>query len=589
MHTIQIRDSIIENKNVYESSREEKCMSDEKYLSDVLDVNEIVQSPKMKFCIISGVGSGKNYFVENVLSGYGNILYISSRRAKVDEILTNSACNEKINWHNEFNDIVSTTNYGIEMMVKNEKFSTYGIRNTLEHFEYIVLDEAHSLYTDATYTDAPFHIMKLFEYVEKEFPRIKIILMTGTPEPMKILLEKEKYEIIDKRDECINVIPKQIKVIPYKTAINYMRNLPDSQKTIYYSNSATRLVKGNNSILKELTEIKQEEAQSSGIKEAEVAFCMSENSIAKLKTHREKLEEECRDLKSYITKNNKLPEDKKILLTTATLKEGVNIEDDNIKIAFCESHILSDIQQFAGRVRNGLDTLYIIDNSKQFIKGNQEIRFAQMEIFLDAIPGTVLKSINQFYKNTVMSKESILYSLAKYDNSHIEDYEVFIKGEFSPYHSAGECCKDYIDFIQNKNDYIRFNHLTDEFEMYISKFAENDRCNRQFIQDLWLDKLKEFASQNDIEYIPPVRDKKEKVDCEKLEAYLKEKENISFINYGGRNELLDGLRDILHLSSNCKIKTINGALKELKQCYELKSTQPQKGKRGYKLVSTDKK
>ena len=74
-------------------------MSGKKYLSDVLDVSEIVKSPKRKFCIISGVGSGKNYFVENVLGSYGNILYISSRRAKIDEILTNNACNEKINVH----------------------------------------------------------------------------------------------------------------------------------------------------------------------------------------------------------------------------------------------------------------------------------------------------------------------------------------------------------------------------------------------------------------------------------------------------------------------------------------------------------
>ncbi|MFR1831844.1 MAG: DEAD/DEAH box helicase family protein [Lachnospiraceae bacterium] len=562
-------------------------MSGKKYLSDALDINDIVQSPKRKFCIISGVGSGKNYFVENVLSGYGNILYISSRRAKVDEILINKACNEKINWDNEFNDIVSTTNYGIEMMVKNEKFCTYGIKNTLKHFEYIVLDEAHSLYTDATYTDAPFHIMKLLEYVEKKFPKIKIILMTGTPEPMKILLQNGNYEIIDKRNECINVIPKQIEVIPYETAINYMRNLPDSQKTIYYSNSATRLVKGDNSILKKITKIGQEGTQSSGIKESEVTFCMSDNSIAKLQTYRKSLGEECRDLKSYITQKNKLPEGKKILLTTATLKEGVNIEDDNIKIAFCESHILSDIQQFAGRVRKGLDILYVIDNSKQFIKSNQEMRFAQMEIFLDFVPGTVLKSINEFYKKTVMSTESILYTLGGYDNSHIEDYKVFIKGEFSSYHSAGECCKDYIDFIQKKNEYIRFNHLIDKFEMYVSKFAENNRCNREFIQDLWLDKLKEFASQNQIVYIPPVRDEKEEVDCEKLKVYLKEKENISFINYNGRNELLDDLRDILHLSSNCKIKTINEALKRAGQCYELKSIQPGRGKRGYRLIRID--
>ena len=203
-----------------------ECMNNRNHLSDILDVNEIIQSTKRKFCIISGVGSGKNYFVEHKLRNAGNILYISSRRAKVDEILTNKACNEKINW-----------DYGIEMMVKNEKFCITGIRDTMAHFEYIVVDEAHSLYTDATYTDSSFHVIKLLEYAEKNFPKIKIILMTGTPEPMEILLKQGDYEIIDKRDECINVMPKRIVIIPFETAIRYMRNLPDEEKTIYYSNS----------------------------------------------------------------------------------------------------------------------------------------------------------------------------------------------------------------------------------------------------------------------------------------------------------------------------------------------------------------
>ena len=46
---------------------------------------------------------------------------------------------------------------------------------------------------------------------------------------------------------------------------------------------------------------------------------------------------------------------------------------------------------------------------------------------------------------------------------------------------------------------------------------------------------------------------------------------------------------MLHLSSNCKTKTINEALKREEKCYELRPTQPEKGKRGYKLVFTDKK
>ena len=73
-------------------------MEKKKYLSDVLTADEIVSCKKQKIFIFSGVGSGKNYFVENVLSEKGNILYISSRRAKVDEILFNGLGQERIRW-----------------------------------------------------------------------------------------------------------------------------------------------------------------------------------------------------------------------------------------------------------------------------------------------------------------------------------------------------------------------------------------------------------------------------------------------------------------------------------------------------------
>lgn len=560
-------------------------MNNRNHLSDILDVNEIIQSTKRKFCIISGVGSGKNYFVEHKLRNAGNILYISSRRAKVDEILTNKACNEKINWDNEFNDIVSTTNYGIEMMVKNEKFCITGIRDTMAHFEYIVVDEAHSLYTDATYTDSSFHVIKLLEYAEKNFPKIKIILMTGTPEPMEILLKQGDYEIIDKRDECINVMPKRIVIIPFETAIRYMRNLPDEEKTIYYSNSAQNLVKGENSMFKKLLKSDESEADGSGINEAEIAFCMSENSIAKLKKYRNTLGEECRALKSYVTENNRLPDDKRILLTTSTLKEGINILENDIKIAFCESHVLSDIQQFAGRVRNGLDTLYIIDNRKQFIKSDEEMHLAQMEILLDFAPGTVLNSINEFYTNTVMNTNSSLYKLVDYDKEAVENFEFFMKGSFSPYHGAGQGCKDYIDFIQKNNAYIRFNHLSEKFEAYSSKFAEEYRRNSQFKGKLWEKQLQDFTLKNGIQYVPPIRDQDETIDLEKLDKYLAEVVNKNFLNYNyGQNELLETLRKMLFLDEKCRYKKINTVLRNLGRSYEVTPTQPERKKRGYKLI-----
>lgn len=561
---------------------------EKKHLSDVLDTKTITQSAKRKFCILAGVGAGKNTFIEEELKGAGNILYISSRRAKVDEILTNEDCKEKIDWNKLCDDIVSTTNYGVEMMVKNEKFSGSGIREPLEHFDYIVVDEAHSLYTDSTYTDAPFHIIKLLDYVEKNYSRIKIVLMTGTPEPLMEYLNRNDYEIIDKRSECINVMPKHIEVIPLKTAVEYIRNLPDTQKTVYYSNSASGLVKGEKCLLNKITS--NEKSETSHITKEEVTFCMSDKSIVKYKQYYKGLEEECLKLKKHIVEHKQLPNDKRILLTTATLREGINIIEDDVKIAFCESHVLTDIQQFAGRIRNGLDTLYIIEDAQQHIKTCDEMKFADMEVFLSCInnkkpSSNMIDHINYFFKGWVMNSDSsFLYNKKNYKKEDLELYKLFMDGNFSPYHAAGEACKVFIDLIEKKFNYIRLNNLTSEFEAYYSKYREERRLFANYSGKLWEERLSSFAKENNIIYAVNKRNFERYIDLDKLDAYLREQEGKIFENDNKRNELLETLRELLFLQPNCQAATISKRLKELGRPYELKMVQSKRGKRCWKLV-----
>ena len=52
-----------------------------------------------------------------------------------------------------------------------------------------------------------------------------------------------------------------------------------------------------------------------------------------------------------------LPDDVKIFLTTTKNKEGINIQNDDVKIMFAESSQRAELIQMAGRVRNGLDEL----------------------------------------------------------------------------------------------------------------------------------------------------------------------------------------------------------------------------------------
>lgn len=231
---------------------EAAIMERKKYLLEALDVNEILKSKSKRICIVSGVGSGKNYFVEHELPNHGNVLYVTSRRAKVNEVLAEKICEERIHWERADGDVLITTNYGIEQLVKSQKFNT-GIKNIGEHFHYIVIDEVHSLYTDATFSDSPFHLWTFLSYIADKFENIRIILMTGTPEPLEgNPLPLEYYDTIDKREECINVVPAAIRVITKSEALELIGKMKSDEKTIYYSNSATGIVKGKKSIYERL-------------------------------------------------------------------------------------------------------------------------------------------------------------------------------------------------------------------------------------------------------------------------------------------------------------------------------------------------
>lgn len=124
----------------------------DKYLSEVITADDIKNSKENAICIVSGVGSGKNYFVENVLYEEcgKSILYITSRRAKADEILKDTDAVRKIDW-NKADSMVTLTNSGVQYLLAS-RTEQYPVKDMINHFDYFVLDEAHSIATDATFT-----------------------------------------------------------------------------------------------------------------------------------------------------------------------------------------------------------------------------------------------------------------------------------------------------------------------------------------------------------------------------------------------------------------------------------------------------
>lgn len=534
-----------------------------KRLSEVLSVEEITESSEKKFCVISGVGSGKNYFVENKLRGHGNILYISSRRAKVNEILVNNLCGESINWANPIDDMVISTNYGIEELVKNKR-CWKGMSTIAEHFSYIVVDEAHSLFTDATFTSSAFHLKAFIDYFVTNFPHIKIVLMTGTPEPIDKSYLKG-YEIIDKRAECINVLPSRIEIITKKRAMQIIRAMKDNEKTIYFSNSASRLVKGDNSITNQL--IKDDVFFVN-----EICYCMSDEKARMYKSHLDKLDDKVKELREFVSENNKLPDECRILLTTATLKEGINIQYVNentdekvIKMAFCESHLLSDIQQFAGRVRDGLDVLYIIEDAKQHDISNEDMRKGALEY--DADEKNMLESVNAYLEENIIKNTSNVYTDLGYDEDMLSIQQAFFKGEYSMASLGNDAVRDYVELIEEKNQYIRFNHLHGRFELYKSRLIEQKRVNEYLSEERWENEICNYTKDNGIKYIAPLA--KKNIDKNKVAELIEKNKDKRLYGQDCEN-FKKALTYELNLKENCRDMTITKALKAIGIMFEYK-------------------
>ena len=318
--------------------------------------------------LISGVGSGKNFWAGTLIEAGFRVLLITSRKATanaqsgkyhtarridLEEILNaNDPWNED---DSKFRNVICT-NTGIE---KYAKFQVEkGNTNTYlwNYFDFIIIDEVHSLTMDATYSDSPFYVETFIKHCYRHNKNLKIILMTGTPEPVEWLMPDEEkndnFKCLDFRNECKHVFPKNVVVGNKDNAIlKIINSLNKGEKVIYFAN----LMKNIDSLYEDLKKF--------GVSENEIFISHSKN--VKSEVLSEEQNEQMKELQKYLEKKEVLPEGIKVLLTTSVSKEGININDENVKLMVSESHIKTDLIQMSGRVRKGLDCLFIIENSFQ--------------------------------------------------------------------------------------------------------------------------------------------------------------------------------------------------------------------------------
>ena len=463
-------------------------------ICNVIDYEkDIAPFPLVK--IYSGVGSGKSYFAAKMVTGSEEynipeqtVLLITSRRSKVEETLKEMGVsvteritrNGNLNYevwqtgedrpcqydkngkyirytddfgeltYLTYNKSVVCTNAYISVYLRNIYNPDEPITHIWNKFDSIIIDEVHSLVTDSTYQTATFDVLAfIHEYLKlyrtnqlQECACKHLILMSGTPQPfesaVKLDFPKELTQQIDLFDKCENVVPKNVILVDEQTAQSRIRELTSNGKKIIYFTNHT------------LTE----SAVTDKFKLPNtVKVGVSFSNEDKRKTLTEEEQERISKIDTILATNSRIPDDIQFFVTTSRNKEGINIHNTDFQDMFVETHLMYDVVQMAGRVRCGVENLYIITDARPFEYDNNltDILFSKKHMVANAYYKSD-DTANQYLTNTYLNN-------AKEAEKSYEDRQKNIMY--------------YVKYIESKFDYVRYNMFSQQFEFfYVKENAE---------------------------------------------------------------------------------------------------------------------
>lgn len=524
----------------------------DKYLSEVIDYERDMKSYHF-MAIYSGVGSGKNRFIdsfykedEEIPNPQMTVLVITSRRAKADEILEENEIDVKGNigrWGNvhrvkeeheteaEFREkykkylrVIEDGNerhfiYQQSVVCTNafiERYLQYVYKpddittHLWELFDMIVVDEAHSLILDASYQSSSYYVYDLireylWRYEQGEenyhlYPKCKhMVLMTGTPEHLKELdvVWKHKLHIIDKREECKNVVPKNIYFMNRKSVRKHLEaGVKSGIRSIYFAQSITSIknlydkIAIDDKSVMALSFSKEEKRQELDTKVKEVM---------------EKTEER-------IKKEGLLPDTVQLLLSTERNKEGINIKDTDITNLYVESKHMGDIVQMAGRVREGVENMYVIlDGGREADKILES--YDAMFSFRKLVGHNNRKHnpLNDFWEETCAEKGVDLFNNR---NALTTAYQE-------------KWSSDFVDFVHDKFEYIRYSYFRNIFEFYLNRWnaiwdygAAQDDLNYAYDNGKVTERFQQWFPDSNVHPCDVIIKRKTEIDDKTIEKAL---------------------------------------------------------------------
>jgi superfamily II DNA or RNA helicase len=301
-----------------------------------IEIEDYKQWESGLYLISAGTGQGKSWWVTNELYEYAcsqnrKIIVLTNRTVLNKQLKMLLGNKEIIVWNYQLleqNQIRCNMNQTADGGETN-------LMDVLERFDYIILDEAHYIFQDASFNRNTETILQM---VERFYQSKIIVMLTATPNILKDYycsrgMLKKYYEF-----EADYSYLRKVYTYSKKDSVkDIIRNIPRDEKIIFFGSNEGRL--------KELKHYYQNEGER-------VAFVCARNRDES-------------GAVSQIIENQRF--DYRMLFSTQVLDNGINIKDKQVKHIFIEMYDLTEFIQCLGRKRS-IDaedtvTLYFRDYS----------------------------------------------------------------------------------------------------------------------------------------------------------------------------------------------------------------------------------
>ena len=259
---------------------------------------------------------------------------------------------------------------------------------------------------DSLFNDLIFNVAVFFCYCVFAL-RKKTIILTATKQPVDFFIKaidktfKKVYESngmvkLDLLKVCDYVLPERIRIIAKNKSKNKIIDdlLNLGEKIIYFMNFVGDKPSKNKdngyTIFQEYDHL-----IDYGLREDEIAVIVSKSAQKQWDEQHncEKIKESSiytdnngnfikltfnEWVREEISIKNEIPDGIKVVLCSATLNEGISIDnktENPFKYVFTDAHYISTLIQQMGRLRNNIDEFLVINDARQHYNYNDEIEY----------------------------------------------------------------------------------------------------------------------------------------------------------------------------------------------------------------------